>query len=302
MRNLVSGGVLWGAVLVASIASAKDREPRIRSVILRDGPDQVAHQIYVAGEVATVLRFEKAVAPTRTKIEGWEGRFEPLSVTGSMVVLVPLYDLTPADRLPLVVTMVDGTQWPFIVTAGEASVDHQVNLVWDRDSDRFLRASLVDARVKERFYRELVEKYEQEDTIDHALAALLAKGANKMTPFHEDKSWLLNDEGDGAEIQVFVYSSKQRDKAAVVFSVQNHNPEPWRLLEARLRTTQEEKRPFAMRTSEASVREGARGRVAFVIDAQAFDGSEGPERLVLEIFRQDGLKEAVVELDPSLLR
>ncbi|MFL5343463.1 MAG: DUF2381 family protein [Hyalangium sp.] len=112
------------------------------------------------------------------------------------------------------------------------------------------------------------------------------------------------DEGEGTEIQVFVYTSKSRDKAAVVLSVQNHDRVPWSLLEARLRTATDEgkKKPFAMKTSEAFFPEGARGRVAFVIDAHVFDASGGPERLVLEIFRQDGLKEAFVELDPSLLR
>jgi uncharacterized protein (TIGR02268 family) len=302
MRNFLPSCSILLAVLVASAAGAKDREPQIRNVILPNGPDQVARPVYVAGEVATVLRFETDVDPTQTKLAGWEGRFEPLSVAGHLVVLLPLYDLTPEDRFPLVVTMVDGQQLPFTVTAEKARVDHQVNLLWDRDNDRYLRASLVEARIRERLSLEKVEQYEQEDTIDHALASLLAKGAIKLTPFRERKSWLIKDEGEGSEIQVFVYTSKSRDKAAVVLSVQNHNREPWSLLEARLRTAQEEKKPFAMRTSEAFLREGASGRVAFVIDAHAFDSSEGPERLVLEIFRQDGLEEAIVELDPSLLR
>ena len=304
MWELVSCRSILLVALVASIASAKDREPQIRNVILPNGPDQVARPVYVAGEVATVLRFETEVDPTRTKIEGGEGRFEPLGVAGNLVVLVPLYDLTPEDRIPLVVTMMNGKQWPFTLTAEKASVDHQVNLLWDRDNDRYLRASLANALVRERLYREKVEQYEEENTVDHALASLLAKGAIKLTPFRERKSWLLKDEGEGTEIQVFVYTSKSRDKAAVVLSVQNHDPEPWSLLEARLRaaSNEEKKKPFAMQTSEAFLYEGARGRVAFVIDAHAFDASGGPERLVLEIFRQDGLKEAVVELDPSLFR
>jgi len=302
MRFLLSCRVLL-AVLVASVASARDREPRIRSVILPKGPDQVARPVYVAGEVVTVLRFETDVDPTGTKIAGWEGRFEPLRVTGNMVMLVPLYDLTPEDRFPLVVKMVDGTHFPFTVTADRTSVDHQVNLLWDRDYERFLRASLDLALARARLYQEKVEQHEQEDTVDHALASLLAKGAIKLTPFRERKSWLFKDEGEGTEIRIFIYTSRSRDKAAVVVSVQNNTPEPWSVLEAHLRTaTKEEKRPFAMRTSEAFVRAGASGRVAFVIDAQAFEASGGPERLVLEIFRQDGLKEASVELDPSLLR
>jgi uncharacterized protein (TIGR02268 family) len=303
MRNLLSGLLVMIAVLVASVAGAKAREPVVRDVILPSGPDQIARVIYVAGEIATVLRFEAEVDPARTKIEGWEGRFEPLGVTGKLVVLVPIYDLTPEDRFPLVVTLVDGTQLPFTITAEKAAVDHQVNLLRDRDNDRYLRASLTHALVRERIYQKQVEQYEQEDTIDHALASLLAKGAIKLTPFRESKSWLIKDEGEGTEIQVFVYTSKSRDKAAVVLQVQNNNTEPWSLLEARLRTVKkEEKKPFAMRVSQAFLHEGTIGRVAFVIDAHAFHASEGPERLVLEIFRQDGLKEAIVELDPSLLR
>jgi uncharacterized protein (TIGR02268 family) len=291
-------------VLVASVASAKDREPQIRNVLLPWRPDWLARLVYVAGEVATVLHFEKEVDPAGTKMEGWEGRFEPLAVAGKVVVLVPILDLTPEDRLPLVVTLVDGTQVPFTVTADKATVDHQVNLFWDPETVKYIRADLENALGRERIYREKIEQYEEEDTIDHALASLLAKGAIKLTPFRERKSWLLKDEGDGTEIQVFVYTSKSRDKAAVVLSVQNHDRVPWSLLEARLRTATNEgkKKPFALKTSEAFLREGASGRVAFVIDAHAFDASGGPERLVLEIFRQDGLKEAFVELDPSLLR
>jgi hypothetical protein len=129
------------AVLVASVASAKDREPQIRNALLPWRPDRLARLVYVAGEVATVLHFEKDVDPARTKMEGWEGRFEPLAVAGKVVVLVPLYNLTPEDRLPLVVTLVDGTQVPFTVTADKATVDHQLNLFWDPETVKYWKQS-----------------------------------------------------------------------------------------------------------------------------------------------------------------
>jgi len=90
--------------------------------------------------------------------------------------------------------MVDGTHLPFTVTADRTSVDHQVNLLWDRDYERFLRASLDLALARARLYQEKVEQHEQEDTVDHALASLLAKGAIKLTPFRERKSWLFKDD------------------------------------------------------------------------------------------------------------
>jgi hypothetical protein len=75
--------------LVSSVPGAEERELQIRNVILPSGPDQMARPVYVAGAVATVLRFEKSVDPARTKMVDWEGRFEPLLAGGKSVVLVP---------------------------------------------------------------------------------------------------------------------------------------------------------------------------------------------------------------------
>lgn len=49
------------AMLVATVASAKERVPQIRNVTFPHRPDQVARPIYVAGEIATVLHFEQNV-------------------------------------------------------------------------------------------------------------------------------------------------------------------------------------------------------------------------------------------------
>ena len=48
-------------MLVASVASAKDPVPQIRNVTFPWRPDRLARLVYVAEEVATVLRFEKDV-------------------------------------------------------------------------------------------------------------------------------------------------------------------------------------------------------------------------------------------------
>jgi hypothetical protein len=108
------------------------------------------------------------------------------------------------------------------------------------------------------------------------------------------------------EFRVSVWASRNRDKAAVVVNVKNNSPtEPWSLMEARLMTEDgREQRPFALRASREFWEPGGQsGQIAVVLDASVFDSKAGPDRLVLELFRQgDGLRQAWVHLDKQLLR
>jgi hypothetical protein len=63
--------------------------------------------------VTSVLRFEQDVNPAKTKLLGWEGRFEPLLVGSKKVVLEPLHDLGNDERVPLLVTLND-EPWRFL--------------------------------------------------------------------------------------------------------------------------------------------------------------------------------------------
>lgn len=140
-----------------------------------------ANKIYVAGRVATVLRFEKEVDPEQTRMLGSEGWFEPLLVGGKKVVLEPLRDIEPGDRFMLLVTLRDGTEVPFVVTSeqqpldGRRVADQQVTVIRNLESASAVQASLYESLKRERDLREKVERYEQEDSVEHALAALLAK-------------------------------------------------------------------------------------------------------------------------------
>ncbi|WP_373691598.1 DUF2381 family protein [Hyalangium versicolor] len=80
-------------------------ESRVRNLYLSDDPRDEAPRVNVGGCVATVLRFEQAVDPVRTKMLGWEGWFEPLLVGGKSVVLVPLQKIAPEDRFLLRVAL-----------------------------------------------------------------------------------------------------------------------------------------------------------------------------------------------------
>lgn len=296
------------AVLVASVASAKDREPQIRNVLLPWRPDRLARLVYVAGEVATVLHFEKEVDPAGTKMEGWEGRFEPLAVAGKVVVLVPILDLTPEDRFQLVVTLVDGTQVPFTVTADKATVDHQVNLFWDPETTRYLRVDLENALGRERRYREESERYAQEaNSPDHALAALLATGAIEQTPFLRKRALVFKDsEYLDSEAVATVYSGK--GKVAVLVSIKNRGTRAWNLDEARLTAADgfwlpdAQKLKCAVRMTPRSIAPGATGAVAIVADRSAFVTVAGLQTLALQLIRDDGFVPVFVKLDPALAR
>jgi uncharacterized protein (TIGR02268 family) len=306
MRNRVS---CWGVllvVLVASFARASERDSVERNLYVSEDPADTANRVYVAGRIATVLRFEQEVDPARTKLLGWEGWFAPLLVGSKKVVLEALRNIEPGDHFMLLVTLVDGTEIPLVVTSrkqprdGRREADQQVNVFRSRDSADATQASLNEARKKERELLRKVEKYEQQDSVDHALAALLAKGAARQTTFREHQKWVLDD-GD-AEFEVRIFTGK--GKAAVVFKVTNQDPEhSWKLQEARLYTAKSWAfRPFALRTDYEEVAPGTSGHIAIVADKSAFVGPKGAEQLLLELYRFDGYRQIFVLLDPELIR
>lgn len=284
---------------------AREGESRVRNLYLSDDPRNEASRVNVGdGGVATVLRFAQKVDPARTKMLGWEGWFEPLLVGGKWVVLVPLQKIPPEDRFLLLVTLADGTELPFIVTARESGwVDWQINVFPDRESPDAVRSRLTDTERRERRLQEENERYRQEETsVDHALAQLLANGDLKYTPFKQEKTWRLDC--DGVEVRVMVLNSKTMPKMAVLFTVTNqNNAAPWKLRDARLSTVSTmQPRPFALRLEKGEIALGESGRIAVVADESAFASKQGPEQLILELFRSDGLQQVHVVLEQKFER
>ena len=289
---------------------ARGREPVSRNIYLSDEPKAEVPSVYVAGEMVTVLRFEKPCDRERTKLLGWEGRFEPVECVGKKVLVEPLKDLKPEDGFLLVVTLANGKELPFTVTARNEQFDHQVNVFPDNETKGALQSRLEYSQYKERILKEQNERYRKEETsIDHALAALLAKGALKMTPFRQQYVSLVKNPR-GAEILVTVLTSnkpdsKKPDKVAAIINLKNNSPsETWSLMEARLVAEGSgEQRPFALRATQESWGPGGEsGQIAVVFDAGAFDFNDSPDRLVLELFRQgSGIREAWVFLERHML-
>jgi uncharacterized protein (TIGR02268 family) len=306
MRNFLP---LWSTlflILLMPVAVAKEREPVSRNLYLSDDPREEVRPVYVAGEMTTVLGFQQPCDRAGTKMLGWEGRFEPVECAGTKVLIAPLKDLGPEDRFLLLVTLADGKELPFTVTAREGWFDHQVNVFPNNEAPETLQSRLEQTRARNQILeQENGRLRNEESSIDHALAALLARDAGRMTPFRPEYVHLFKNPY-GVEIRITVLASKKHDKVAVVFNVRNNSPAAsWSLLDARLvAEASGEKRPFALRaTREYWGPGGESGQIAVVLDANAFDSKTGPERLVLELFRRgSGLREALVTLDPRMLR
>jgi hypothetical protein len=292
-------------VLVASVALAGNREKlAVRTLLLSEHPDVATHRLYVKGQVVTVLRFDQPCDPGKTKMLGWEGRFEPLACVGRKVVLEPLRDLNSDEGILLVVVLTDGTEIPFLLRSpgreAWAWTDQQVNVFKDRESYEAMFSALNDALKENAVLREDVERFRKEETSeDHALAALLATGAVAQTPFII--AGYLSGGDDDTEVHATLFRGK--GKAAAVFKIKNLALDrSWSVKSARLLTIAGgQERPAAMRSASSSIAPGASGVVAVIVDKSAFIEDGKLTALFLEVYRHDGLRQALVQLDPSLV-
>jgi hypothetical protein len=300
-----SAAVLSVLVATAAFASGAEQAP-VRTVLLSEHPSDSTDHVYVRGQVVTVLRFEQPVDPAGTKMVAWEGRLEPVGVVGNKVVLEPLRDLARDEGIPLVVTLKDGTEIPFLLRppkdAGWWTTDQQVNVFKNRESFAAMSSALTDALKKQQALVEENERFKKEEnSVDHALATLLVQGQVAKTPFIRTRKAVLKNEDMDIIVEVFAGPGKA---AAVVHLTNTYHSEPWRfgdaLLTAELAafTT----RPFGLRKDRDEIASGQSGKIAVVVDQSAFTSKEGLVDLVLEIFREDGRQQVVVKLDHSLIQ
>jgi hypothetical protein len=296
-------------VLLASVATARGAYDtvRIRTLKVSDHPGYSTHAIYVAGQVATVLRFEKDVDPANTRLLGWEGRFQPLVVGSNKVVLEPIRDLDPEESLSLLVTLVDRTELAFLVKPKSRDewgwIDHQVNVFKDPDSFDAVLSSLYDSRKNERQLREENERFKKEEnSVDHAYATLLLKGELKKTPFRRER--VIRSRSEDMEVVVAVFSGL--GKAAAVVTLTNiFHDGVWEFDGAYLTrdVTHSTSRPFALRMDRSTLVSGQTGTFAVVADKSAFELKDGQfTDLILQIFRRDGLQQVAVVMEHTLIR
>lgn len=301
-------------VLVASSgAEARDKydEPLVRPIMLSEHPSDGTHSVYVKGQVVTTLRFEQPVDPSKTKMLGWEGRLEPLVVARNKVILEPVRDLNRDEDIPLVVTLADGTEIPFLVrppwrekdSGGWPPIlDQQVDVFKDRESYASMYAALKDALKKNDALTEENERFrKEENSIDHAYATLLANGQVKKTPFRA----VAVARPKAPEMEMLVELFSGPNKAAALITLKNTNyGDTWEFSDAYLTRdlTSYTKQPFALRMTRAAIAPGQSGTIAVVADKSAFEHEGQLMDLALQIFRSDGNQQVMVRMDRTLIR
>jgi hypothetical protein len=205
------------------------------------------------------------------------------------------------------VTLVDGTEFAFLVKRPSREewgwIDHQVNVFKDPDSYNAVLSSLYDSLKRERELSKENERFKnEENSVDHAYATLLANGQEKKTPFRRKRSWRSKNEDMDMQVELF----EGPGKAAVVIHLKNtYYGEPWKLDGAYLTRdfTSSTFRSFALRMDRPVIVPGQSGKIAVVVDKSAFqmDGGQLAD-LALQIFRGDGLLQVAVTMDHTLIR
>jgi uncharacterized protein (TIGR02268 family) len=300
-----TGWLVLFMLLVGSAAAAHERErPVIRPLLLSEHPNTPTHRVNVKGQVVTTLRFETAVDPSKTKMVGWEGRLEPLAVVRNKVLLEPLHDLDSDEAIPLAITLMDGTEVAILLRASGDDAwnkpDQQLNVFKNRETYEAMYGALVRAlEQNEALTEENARYHKEENSEDHALAALLTSGALAQTPFKIARYETGEDEH--TVIKATLYKGK--DKAAVVFNIRNRSSEqPWSMKSARVLTVASgQERAVAARSLPSTIHPGTSGILALVVDKSAFLEDGKPTSVLLEVYRQDGLRQALVQLDPDLV-
>lgn len=279
-----------------------------RSLFLSNAPTSKVPELYVAGRVVTVLRFPRPCDRDRTKMLGWEGRFEPVECAGKRVLIEPVKELKPEDRVLLVVTLADGTEWPFIVTAHKTRRDMQVDVYPDPESPEALQVTLEEQRKENKRLRarvlhqrgEIAWRSEVIHSEDHALAMLLARGKVSLTGFKELDKRLLREEGTEILVSTLVTREKLANrKVALVFQVTNTAPgTPWELQSAQASVLDTgESLPFVAQGWPARIEPGQTGRVALVADLSSFDPIKDGDKVVFELFRNGGRQQGYIVWD-----
>ncbi|NRD53393.1 DUF2381 family protein [Corallococcus exiguus] len=295
---------LLGTLLAGAAVAEEHEHAVIRTLVLPEQPEAAPQRIYVKGQVVTVLRFEQDLAPLRARLVGGEGRFEPVGVVGRKVVLEPQRDLAPEEGFSLLVTLSDAREVPFLLRPPgrreHGSADQQLNVYKDRDGYEAMASALVDSEKENKTLRAENERlHKEESSEDHALAALLTTGAVAQTPFG------VADHFSGADGDTALDGTVYRGtgKAAVVFKVKNLTARrSWSMSSVRLvGKADARERAIAVRSSASVIAPGTSGVIGLVVDGSAFVDGGTLTSLYLELYRHDGLRQAVVELSPSLL-
>jgi hypothetical protein len=175
-----------------------------------------------------------------------------------------------------------------------------VDIYLNPDESPAVRRALDLAQTRiTRLTAENARHVQEEKSVDHALAALLAQDRVDLTPFKAAGGKLLQDADVDLNIVPFLpKKGTNPGKGAVVFRVTNKDPRAsWELDEVRLMSSLTgDMKPVAVRASAPSIGPGQTGTIAAVMDMKTFGPPEHSEQLVLELWRAGPARQAAVEL------
>lgn len=311
MRSLTS--TTTGALLLTlgATASAQADYPRHwqswepqRTGIFYDPvkSDEPVQAVHVAAEVATTLVLPADVDSLSTRLVGGDGRFEPLMIAGRTIVIIPLRALAEGESFSLIVGLKTGLRIPLTLRRPNHHdpTDGQVDIYLNQDEAPAIRRALELARSRLTTLTAENERHvQQEGSVDHALAALLAQDRVDLTPFKMAGAKLLQDSDVDLKIVTFI-PKKGTDpgKGAVVFRVTNKDSRAsWELDEVRLISSLTgDMKPIAVRSSSSSIGPGQTMAIAAVMDMKTFGSPDRSDRLVLELWRAGPARQVSIEL------
>lgn len=269
-------------------------QPRHRSLYLSGEANEPGQEIQVAARTSSTLRFDLPPTPSRAVLGGWADRFEPPLVGGGSVVVFPLHALSPKDRVPLTVTLADGTVLPFTLVPAQEAVDTQVDVFLHMESVHALRQALKEARAeKEKLQAENLRHQQESLSTEHALATLLLNKALLQSAYTKRQRWTSQEPSLAADIDLLIPKIVP-GYAAVVFTITNKESEqPWTLGEVRLTNKATgQRKPCAVRMLSTSIAPGQTGRLVVVTSLL-----QKSELFLLEVFRKNGLMDfALIDL------
>jgi uncharacterized protein (TIGR02268 family) len=282
-------------LLMAASPPVSWPQPRHRSLYLSAEANEPASEIQVAARTSSTLRFDLPPTPSRAVLGGWADRFEPPLVGGGSVVIFPLHALSPKDRVPLTVTLADGTVLPFTLVPAQETVDTQVDVFLHMESVHALRQTLKEERAeKEKLQAENLRHQQESLSTEHALATLILNKALLESAYKKTQRWTSQEPSLAADIDLLLPNIAPGYAAAVFTITNNESEQPWTLGEVRLTNkVTGQRKPCAVRMRSPSIAPGQTGQVVIVTSLS----QRQDELFLLEVFRKNGLRDfAFVDL------
>jgi uncharacterized protein (TIGR02268 family) len=259
------------------------RQLRIRNIFLPSGQDRPTPDIYVDARHATVLRFEAPLIPVEVHVPDWKGRFERPLAHDRSVLIVPLVKLHEHERIPMFVTLQDGTRVPFSLVASPSIPDQQVNVLLHPGSCTDIHHQLEFERKRSVALEQQLKDCERERiSPEHALAVLLSDERTEKL-FKSASSETLDSAGLNIEVRRF----QLENLSAVLFIVRVSDPGlPWILDKVEVtRAESGSSRPFASRSWPDPANSLGTRRIAVVMESSP-KGNKEPT--LVHLFERHG--------------